>query len=96
MPAHATSFIKIAVADFSNDASFKKLLCCVSKKIQMLDQQCWKLSQCSKMMIPWLLLLLKGQDSQKKLKKGDMETASSSQQVMCSFNDSQVSQLEPR
>jgi hypothetical protein len=25
-----------------------------------------------------------------------METASSSQQVMCSFNDSQVSQLEPR
>ncbi|KAI5557321.1 hypothetical protein POPTR_018G111900v4 [Populus trichocarpa] len=29
-------------------------------------------------------------------KKGDMETASSSQQVMCSFNDSQVSQLEPR
>jgi hypothetical protein len=29
-------------------------------------------------------------------KKGDMETASSSQRVMCSFNDSQVSQLEPR
>ncbi|XP_011017974.1 PREDICTED: wall-associated receptor kinase-like 5 isoform X2 [Populus euphratica] len=29
-------------------------------------------------------------------KKGDMETASSSQQIMCSFNDSQVSQLEPR
>lgn len=29
-------------------------------------------------------------------KKGDMETASSSQQVMCSFNDSEVSQLEPR
>lgn len=29
-------------------------------------------------------------------KKGDMEIASSSQQVMCSFNDSQVSQLEPR
>lgn len=29
-------------------------------------------------------------------KKGDMETASSSQQVLCSFNDSQVSQLEPR
>ncbi|KAG6739887.1 hypothetical protein POTOM_057505 [Populus tomentosa] len=29
-------------------------------------------------------------------KKGDMETASSSQQVLCSFNDSEVSQLEPR